>query len=152
MLGRVNMEELVFDILKENELEEVIKLYDVERTIKTNIEKSKLVFKEVIKDASIVMITAKIKGEIIGFAQLQIHMDIFEECNPYITVWSVRVKKEYRRKRFGTKLFEHIEKIANQSNCEFICLLADKENNVANYFYTKLGFGTKNGYIKVLKK
>lgn len=152
MLERVSLEELVFDILKENELEQVIKLYDVERTIKTNIEKSKLVFKEVINDSSICMITAKIKGEIIGFAQLQIHKDIFEEYNPYITVWSVRIKKEYRRKRFGTKLFEQIEKIANQNNCEFICLLADKENNVANCFYTKLGFETENGYVKVLKK
>lgn len=145
------MKDLAFDILKENELVEVIKLYDAERPIKTNIEKSKLVFKEVINDSSNVMITAKIKGEIIGFVQLQIHKDIFEECNPYITVWSVRIKKEYRRKKFGTKLFEHIEKIANEYNCEFICLLADKENNVANHFYTKLGFKTENGYVKVLK-
>lgn len=45
------------------------------------------------KNGRIVMITAKIKDKIIGFAQLQIHKDIFEEYNPYITVWSVRIKK-----------------------------------------------------------
>lgn len=145
------MEDLIFDNLKESELEEVINLYDTERPINTNVEKSRLVLKEVINDSSIIMITAKIKGEIIGFAHLQIHKDIFENCNPYITVWSVRIKEAYRRRKFGTKLFKHIEEIADENNCEFICLLAEKENDVANYFYTKLGFKNENRYLKVLK-
>lgn len=145
------MRDLIFDTLKESELEQVINLYDAERPIKTNIEKSKLVFKEVMNDTSNIMVTAKIEDEIIGFANIEIHKDIFENCNPYITVWSFRIKKEYRRKKCGTKLFTHIEEIAIRNHCEFICLLAERENDVANCFYNKLGFKIENGYIKVLK-
>lgn len=143
--------ELTFDRLKENELEEVAKLYDAERPITTNRVKMKQTFAKIKDNPDYQMITVKNNGIIVGFAKVTIHHDIFEENNPFLTIWSVRVKKEYRRQKVGTRLFKYIEKLANDMNCEIICLIANKNNAGANQFYRKLGYECENGYVKFLK-
>lgn len=143
--------ELTFYRLKEEELEEVAKLYDAERTITTNRVKMKQTFAKIKDNPDYQMITVKNNGIIVGFAKVTIHHDIFEENNPFITIWSVRVKKEYRRQKIGTRLFEYIENIAKDMNCEIICLIANKDNIGANQFYRQLGYEYENGYVKFLK-
>ncbi len=97
------------------------------------------------------MITVKNNGSIVGFAKVTIHHDIFEENNPFLTIWSVRVRKEYRRQKVETRLFEYIEKMAKDMNCELICLIANKDNSGANQFYKRLYYECENGYVKFLK-
>ena len=143
--------ELTFDRLNEDELEEVAKLYDAERTITTNRVKMKQTFAKIKDNSDYQMITVKNNASIVGFAKVTIHHDIFEENNPFITIWSVRVKKEYRRQKVGTRWFEYIENIAKDMNCEIICLIANKDNIGANQFYRKLGYECENGYVKFLK-
>ncbi len=142
---------LIFDKLKEEDLEEVAQLYDAERPMNTNRIKMKQTFNEIKDNSDYYMIVAKYNSIIVGFAIEIIHHDIFEENNPFITIWSVRVKKEYRRLKIGTRLFEYIESMAKGINCEFICLLADKDNIGANEFYKKLNYEYNNGYVKILK-
>ncbi len=142
--------ELIFEKLKEEDLEEVAQLYDAERPMATNRVKMKQTFKQIKDNPDYQMIVAKYNGVIVGFAKAIIHHDIFEENNPYITIWSVRVRKEYRRLKVGTKLFQYIEDMAKSLNCEFICLLADKDNIAANEFYKKMNYECDNGYIKIL--
>lgn len=144
-------EDLTFSKLREEDLEEVAKLYDEERTTVTNRVKMKETFEKIKNNLEYQMIVVKNNGSIIGFAKAIIHYDIFEENNPFVTIWSVRVKKEYRRLKVGTKLFEYIEKIAKDMNCEFICLIADKNNTVANQFYKSLGYECESGYVKLLR-
>ena len=143
--------ELTFDRLKEEELEEVAKLYDAERPITTNRVKMKQTFAKIKDNPDYQMITVKNNGSIVGFAKVTIHHDIFEENNPFLTVWSVRVRKEYRRQKVGTRLFKYIENMAKDMNCEIICLIANKDNSGANQFYKKLGYERENGYVKFLK-
>lgn len=142
---------LTFDRLKEEELEEVAKLYDAERLITTNRAKMKQTFAKIKDNPDYQMITVKSNGIIVGFAKVTIHHDIFEENNPFFTIWSVRVKEEYRRQKVGTRLFEYIEKLANDMNCEIICLIANKNNIGANQFYKNLGYECENGYVKFIK-
>ena len=144
-------EDLNFSKLMEDDLEEVAKLYDEERTTITNRVKMKETFEKIKDKPEYKMIVVKNNHNIIGFAKAIIHYDIFEENNPFITIWSVRVKKEYRRLKVGSKLFEYIEKIAKDKNCEFICLMADKNNTVANQFYKSLGYECESGYVKFLR-
>lgn len=143
--------ELTFDRLKEKELEEVAKLYDAERPITTNRVKMKQTFAKIKDNPDYQMITVKNNGSIIGFAKVTIHHDIFEENNPFLTIWSVRVKRGYRRQKIGTRLFEYIEKMAKDMNCELICLIANKDNIGANQFYKELGYECENGYVKLIK-
>lgn len=142
---------LTFDRLKERELEEVAKLYDAERPITTNRVRMMQTFAKIKDNSDYQMITVKNNGIIVGFAKVIIHHDIFEENNPFFTIWSVRVKKEYRRLKIGTRLFEYIEKMAKNMNCECICLIANKDNIGANQFYKELGYECENGYVKFLK-
>ncbi len=143
--------ELIFDKLKEEDLEEVAQLYDAERPMKTNRIKMKQTFNGIKDNPDYQLIVAKHNGIIVGFATAIIHHDIFEENNPFVTIWSVRVKNEYRRHKIGTKLFEYIEHMAKEMSCEFICLIAEKDNIAANEFYKKLNYECNNGYIKLLK-
>lgn len=143
--------ELTFSYLVEKDLEGVAKLYDEERSVVTNLNKMKQTFKKIKKNPDYKMIVVKHNDIIVGFAKVIIHHDIFEENNPFATVWSVRVRRKYRRLKIGSRLFEHIESIAKEMNCEFICLFADKNNVSANGFYKKLGYECDNGYVKILK-
>ena len=143
--------ELTFDRLKDEELEDVAKLYDADRLITTNRVKMKQTFAKIKDNQDYQMITVKNNDIIVGFAKVIIHHDIFEENNPFLTIWSVRVKKEYRRLKIGTRLFEYIEKIAKDMNCECICLIANKDNIGANQFYKELGYENENGYVKYLR-
>ena len=142
---------LKFDKLTEKDLEEVAILYDAERPITTNRIKMVKTFNQIKDNPNYQMIVVKKEKEIVGFAKIVIHHDIFEENNPFITIWSLRVKKEYRRQGIATELFHYIENIAKEKNCEFICLMADKENESANKFYQSLGYECENGYLKILK-
>jgi len=142
---------LIFDRLKEEDLEEVAKLYDAERPMKTNRIKMQQTFNKIKDNPDYQMIVVRYNDIIVGFAKVIIHHDIFEENNPFATVWSVRIRKEYRRHKIGTKLFQYIENMAKSLNCEFICLLADKDNTGANEFYKKINYECENGYVKILK-
>lgn len=75
--------ELTFDRLNEDELEEVAKLYDAERTVATNCVKMKQTFTKIKDNQDYQMITVKSNGIIVGFAKVTIHHDIFEENNPF---------------------------------------------------------------------
>ena len=63
---------------------------------------------------------------------------------------SLRIKKEFRRGGMATQLFHFIEEFAKKKNCAFICLFAEKENEIANQFYQSLGYEKENGYLKIL--
>ncbi len=142
---------LSFSYLTESDLEEVAKLYDAERPVVTNRAKMKQTFNKIKNNSDYKMIVVKHNNIIVGFAKVIIHHDIFEENNPFATIWSVRVRKEYRRLKIGSRLFEYIEKKLKEMNCEFISLIADKDNVLANEFYKRLGYERDNGYVKVLK-
>ncbi len=141
---------LVFERLKEEELEDVALLYDSEVDRITNRNKMKQTFNLLKSNKDYCMITAKIDGQVVGFAKAIINHDLFEENNNFMTLWSVRVKKEFRRKGIGTKLFKYIETMAKEYNCDFICLIANKKNKGANAFYQKIGYDRENGYVKFL--
>lgn len=141
---------IIFEKLKENDLETIAKLYDLERPMTTNREKMYQTFNKIKNNPDYYIIVAKQNENIVGFANIFIHQDIFEKNNPFMTIWSVRIKKEYRRQGIGRQLFQYIEEIAHNINCEFICLITEKNNIGANTFYEKLGYKCENGYIKML--
>ncbi len=143
---------IVFEKLKEEELEAVALLYDAERNVVTNREKMRKTFNKLKDNADYYMITVKLDGKVIGFVKAILNHDIFEENNDFMTVWSLRVKKEFRRKGVATQIFKYIEDIARNTSCEFICLIAEKENISGNNLYNKLGYKCENGYVKIIER
>lgn len=74
------------------------------------------------------------------------------EKKPFLTVWNFGIKKEYRRQKIGTKMFEYIYQFAKNNNCDFIALIAESNNTVAQSFYEKLGYTKEFGYVKLIDK
>jgi len=139
-----------FEDIKEEDLSIVAELYDSESEYKTDLSKMKESYNKIKDNEFYKMIIAKEVEEIVGFAYINIHQDIFEKCKPFMTVWSLRVKETSRRKGIGTKLFKYIEDLAREIDCSFICLIAEVDNLGANSFYKSLNYNKENGYVKFI--
>ncbi len=139
-----------FEELKEEDLKIVAELYDNDSLVKTDLIKMHNVYREIKDNEFYKMIVAKLNKKIVGFAYVNLHKDIFEKCKPYMTIWSIRVKNDYRRQGIGTKLFNYIEELAKDKKCSFMCLIAENDNIGANEFYKAIGYNKENGYVKIL--
>lgn len=144
--------DLLIEKLKKEDLKEAINIYDTNHNLKTNYEKLMNVYEDIYNNNAYNNIVAKLDGEIVGLATIIINYDIVEELKPFLTVWNFGIKKEYRRQKIGTKMFEYIYQFAKNNNCDFIALIAESNNTVAQSFYEKLGYTKEFGYVKLIDK
>ncbi len=143
---------IVIEKLRKEDLKEAINIYDDNHKLKTNYEKLFNVYDKIYNNSAYHNIVAKIDGKIVGLATIIINYDIVEELNPFLTVWNFGIKQEYRRQRIGTKMFEYIYEFAKENNCEFISLIAERNNTTAQSFYDSLGYTKEIGYVKLINK
>ena len=47
-------------------------------------------------------------------------------------------------------MFEYIEEFARKNNCSFVSLIAEKNNKIAQAFYSSLGYSEEIGYVKMI--
>lgn len=140
-----------FSKLKENDLEKIAELYDHDSNKITNREKMKRTFLKLKDNESYYLLVARINNEVVGFIKANVHYDIFEDNRAFLTLWSIRVKEEYRKQGIGKKMLQYIEKIAIDLNCQFISLICDKDNIAANSLYKSEGYKMENGFVKFLE-
>jgi ribosomal protein S18 acetylase RimI-like enzyme len=91
-------------------------------------------------------------GEIIGFYRAKIFEYQEDETTVYqriYFIYSIIIKEKYRRKNFGTKLFQFIENEAKGKGCKTVELNV-WENNSAINFYKIMGMEYK--YYSLRKK
>lgn len=143
--------DLKIEKLKKEDLKEAIHIYDENHNLKTNYEKLLKVYDEIYNNKAIHNVVAKLDNKIVGLATIIINYDIVEELKPFLSIWNFGVKKEYRRKKIGTKMFEYINKFAEDNECTFISLIAESNNKVAQLFYENLGYTKEVGYVKLVK-
>lgn len=144
------MKEIIIEKLSKNDLIEAISIYDENHNLKTNYEKLFQEYDKIYNNPDYHNIVAKLNGKIVGLATIVINHDIVEELKPFLTIWNLGVHKDYRRQKVGTALLEYINNFAKENNCQFIALLAEKDNETAQTFYEKLGFSKEVGYIKFI--
>lgn len=140
--------EVMIEKLKKEDLVEAINIYDLNHSITTDYDKLLSIYDDIYNNPLYHNIVAKVDGKIVGLATVIINYDIVEQLKPFLTVWNFGVKKEYRRNKIGTKMFEYIYEFAKENNCAFISLLTENSNTVAQSFYEKLGYQNIHGYIK----
>ncbi len=143
---------LIIEKLKKEDLKEAINIYDNNYNLKTNYKKLLTIYEEIYNNPAYHNIVAKVNGEIVGLATIIINYDIVEELKPFLTIWNFGVKKEYRRQKIGTEMFEYIYNFAKNNNCDFISLIAEPNNKVAQSFYENLGYIKMIGYVKLINK
>ena len=144
--------EVLIEKLKKEDLIDAIDVYDSNHNLKTNIGKLLKVYDNIYNNPAYHNIVAKVDGKIVGLATIIINYDIVEELKPFLTIWNFGVRKEYRRKKIGTKMFNYIYDFAKENDCDFISFLADSDNKVALSFYDSLGYNRNVGYFMKVDK
>ncbi len=144
--------EVIIEKLKKKDLKEAINIYDKNHNLTTDYNKLLKVYEDIYSNDAYHNIVAKVNGEIVGLATVIINYDIVEQLKPFLTVWNFGVKEEFKRNKIGTQMFDYIYKFAQNNNCDFISLIAETNNTVAQSFYEKLGYIREVGYVKLIDK
>lgn len=98
--------------------------------------------KEIKNNKNSFNIVAVTNKEVIGYLKVDKLKDIGKNCNYYILNY-ICVKKDHQNNHIGTKLLEHIFKIANKNNIKYINLTSKPTREIANKLYLKEGFNIK---------
>lgn len=146
------MTSLIIEKLKKEDLKEAIAIYDNNHNLKTNYEKLFKEYDKIYNNPDYHNIVAKLDGKIVGLATVVVNHDIVEQLKPFLTVWNLGVHKDYRRNKIGTRLLNYIYEYANKLECQFIALIAESDNVVAQRFYEKLGYAKEIGYVRLINK
>ena len=81
-----------------------------------------------------------LNDQIIGMMQLTFIPGLSMEGMTRCQIESVRIKKDYRNKGYGSELIKKGIEIAKLNKCGLIQLTSNKERLKAINFYKKLGF------------
>lgn len=141
--------EILVEKLEPEDLIDAIDIYDKNHNTTTDYNKLLTMYDKIYNNPAYHNIVAKVNNQIVGFATVIINYDIVEQLKPFLTVWNFGVKKEYRRNKIGTRMFEYIYQFAKQNECSFISLIAEKDNTIAQSFYEKIGYSKEVGYVKL---
>lgn len=143
---------VIIEKLKKEDLKAAINIYDKNYNLTTNYDKLFTMYDDIYNNPAYHNIVAKVNDEIVGLATIIINYDIVEQLKPFLTIWNFGVKEKYRRNKIGTQMFEYIYQFAKQNNCDFISLIAETDNTIAQSFYEKLGYIKEVGYVKLVDK
>jgi ribosomal protein S18 acetylase RimI-like enzyme len=151
------------DIIRQAEEKDYQNILELENTLnnqniklfpdifkKSNNTVPKEIFNREITDGNVFVF--EYNGEIIGFYRAKIFEYQDDETTLYqkiYFIYSIIIKGNYQRKRFGTKLFHFIENKAKEKGCKTVELNV-WENNSAINFYKKMGMEYK--YYSLRKK
>lgn len=143
---------ITIEKLRKEDLKEAISIYDDNHSLTTNYDKLINIYDKIYNNSAYHNIVAKVNDRIVGLATVITNYDIVEELKPFLTIWNFGVREEYRRQKIGTKMFEYIYEYAKNNGCNFISLIAEKDNKIAQSFYEKLGYNKEIGYIKLINE
>lgn len=105
---------------------------------------------EIVKDKKNYYIAvAKEGGKIVGSAMgiINIALDA-----PFMVIENVIVKSDCRKKGVGRKLFERLDKFAEENECEYSILVSSGFRKEAHKFYERMGYiDDVKGFRKVYK-
>ncbi len=129
-----------FEYLNENDLRECFDLcmrcFDEDSQF-TDVEETYQICKN---DPHYHFIVGKIQGHIVAYATMTIFYSLFDGKMPNATIWYVCVDSNYRRTGIGKLLFDEIERIDCNNNCQIIYLTCLKDNVSAQKFYNSIGY------------
>lgn len=143
---------LTFEYLREEDLEETYQL--CMRSFGENIkfDDVKRTYKFCRQDPHYHFIVGKADGKIVAYATVVFFHNLFDGTNPVATIWYVCVHEDYRRQGIGEALFEEIERLAKEEQCEIIYFTCLKNNEGAQKFYRSVGYSDdkEKAFVKYL--
>ena len=117
------------EILSAEQIDYMVEKFQSENAIKNQIEKENYVY-----------FFIQYNSENIGYIGLSKKSD-------YLFLSKFYIKKDYRNKGFGTKVFEFIKDFANENSYKKIQLTVNKNNKNTINAYNKWGFENVNSVV-----
>lgn len=144
--------ELIIEDLKYEDIEECYNLNKLIFNEEYGLEDVKELYLKIYNSDIYRFLVAKLDGKIVGYTSVIMAYNLFDGKRPFMTLWWVGVHPEYRHKGIATKLFEKIEQIAIENNCEVIYFTSETDNEGAHKFYQKLGYNmySDKAFVKML--
>lgn len=138
--------------LKYEDIEECYKMNMKVFNENRNIEEIKELYKKCSNKEMYRFLVAKLDGKIVGYTSCIIAYNLFDANHPFMTLWWVCTHPDYRRRGIATKLFQTIDEIAKENNCELIYFTSGIERKDAHAFYEKMGYNQNKSkaFIKYL--
>lgn len=113
-----------------------IELCDEDRSI----ESIQRAYKNIENNEAYYLLGAEIDGKIVGTVMGIVCFDLAGEDKNFMTLENVVVSPEYRGRGACKRLFQEIEKIAREKNCDYIYFVSGKQRTVAHEAYRLLGY------------
>ena len=141
------MSTLIIEKAKLKNLKDLINLLfdddlgkDRENISETSFKNYKKSFIKILNDPNNEIFIQILNDQIIGMMQLTFIPGLSMEGIKRCQIESVRIKKDYRNKGYGTELIEKGIEIAKLNKCGLIQLTSNKKRLNAINFYKKFGF------------
>lgn len=143
---------LIIEDLKFEDIEECYELNKLIFNEEYGLEEVKKLYKKIHKDIHTYrFLVAKLNGKIVGYTSAIMAYNLFDGNQPFMTLWWVGTHPNYRHKGIATKMFQEIEKIAIENNCELIYFTSENYRTGAHAFYQKMGYKMDSkAFIKLL--
>ncbi len=145
--------EIIIEDLKYEDIEECYNLNKIIFNEEYGLDDVKDLYLKLYKNKNMYrFLVAKSEGKIVGYTSVTMAYNLFDGKNPFMTLWWVGTHPDYRHSGIGTKLFEKIEEIARENNCELIYFTSKSDNVGAHAFYKRLGYdmNAEKAFIKEL--
>lgn len=97
-------------------------------------------FKNILNTEGYYLLVAKENDKVIGTSQLNIIQDVAFNNKPYGVIEWVVVDKDHRKQGIGRKIFEKIDEICIENNCDSVMLTSSLARWEAHLFYEKMGY------------
>lgn len=133
--------EIIIEDLKYEDIEEC---YEMNKQIfneEYGLEEVKELYKKLCNNKeNYRFLVAKMEGKIVGYTSVIMAYNLFDGNRPLMTLWWVGTHPDYRHKGVASRMFEEIEKIAKENNCELIYFTSENYRTGAHQFYQKMGY------------
>lgn len=135
-----------------NNCEEVVKIYDDNHNLKTDIEKLKNQIIKLDNNPDYYNMVVFLNDEIVGMFTAIVNQDIVQDLKPFITIWNLGVSKKHRRKGIATEMLKYIIDLGKDLGCDFVALIAEKGNEAAIKLYQNAQFQNEIGFVRFVNK
>ena len=144
--------EVIIEDLKYEDIAECYELCKECFNEEYGLEEVQDLYKEISKQSNYRFLVAKVNNKMVGYTSVIMAYNLFDGKRPFMTLWWVCTHPNYRRQGAATKLFNRIEEIAIENNCELIYFTSEVERTGAHKFYESMGYKSNSdkAFIKML--
>lgn len=144
--------EIVIEDLKYEDIPECYELCKECFNEEYGLEEVQELYKKINEESNYRFLVAKVNNQIVGYTSIIMAYNLFDGKRPLMTLWWVCTHPDYRRQGIATKLFNRIEEIAKENNCELIYFTSEVERTGAHKFYETMGYKSdiSKAFIKML--